>query len=130
MQRRLRGALFVAGLVSALTLVVAPVPAHADSSQCSVPTGTCAARVTFQSSGELFRIFDQSGDGHSAVVVYWLSDGSGPHYGWNRDGSGTQFDVDLELAEGDWIFYRACLGEYGPRTLVSGTCGAGVTDYA
>ena len=129
MRRRLRAAAVVMGTVAVLT-VLRPGSASADTSQCSVPTSTCAAKVTFQSYGELFRIYDQSGDGHSAVLLYWLSDGTGPYYGWNHDGNGTQFNVDLELAEGDWIFYQACLGEYGTRTLVAGTCSAGVTDYA
>jgi hypothetical protein len=129
MQRSLRSSLIVAGLVAAFT-VAAPAPAFADSGQCSVPSGTCAARVTFQSSGELFKIFDQSADGHSAVLLYWLSDGSGPYYGWNHAGNGTQVNVDLALPEGDWIFYKACLGEYGTKTLVAGTCSAGVTDYS
>jgi hypothetical protein len=129
MQRRLRGSLIVAGLVAAFT-VAAPTAAFADSSECSVPSGTCAGKVTFQSYGELFRIYDQSSDGHSAVLLYWLSDGTGPYYGWNHSGTGTEVDVDLALAEGDWIFYKACLGEYGTKTLVAGTCSPGVTDYA
>lgn len=129
MRRKLRNSVVVLGLVGALTVVM-PGEAVADSSQCSVPASTCAGRVTFQSYGELFRIFDQQADGHSAVLLYWLSDGSGPYYGWNANGNGTQVNVDLELPEGDWIFYRACLGEYGTRSLVAGTCSAGVTDYA
>jgi hypothetical protein len=129
MRAKLRNALVVVGLVGALT-VVSPSGVRADGSQCSAPAGTCAGRVTFQAAGEVFTIFDQRADGHSAVVQYWLSDGSGPHLGWNPNGNGTQTTLNLDLAEGDWIYYRACLGEYGPKTLVAGTCSAGVTDYA
>lgn len=129
MRRRLRNTVVVLGAVGALAMVI-PGEAVADSSQCSVPSSTCAGRVTFQSYGEVFKIYDQVGDGHSAVLLYWLSDGSGPYYGWNPNGSGTQVTLNLELPEGDWIFYKACLGEYGDRSLVAGTCSTGVTDYA
>jgi hypothetical protein len=120
----------LAGLVAVLVVVITPSTALADTSSCSVPAATCAGKVEFQSYGEIFRIYDQVADGHSAVLQYWLSDGTGPHWEWNHGGSGTVVEVNLELPEGDWIFYKACLGEYGTKTLVDGTCSAGVTDYA
>ncbi|HET8660125.1 MAG TPA: hypothetical protein VFM55_14145, partial [Micromonosporaceae bacterium] len=70
MRRRLRNMVVVVGAVGVLAMV-SPGEAVADSSQCSVPSGTCAARVTFQSYGEVFKIYDQVGDGHSAVLLYW-----------------------------------------------------------
>ena len=129
MRRALLLAVLFGGTAVALT-VIPPTPAIADTSQCSTPSSACAGRATFASYGEVFKVFDQAADGHSAVVLYWLSDGTGPHFGWNSQGNGTTFTLNLELAEGDWIFYRVCLGESGPKTLVSGTCSAGVTDYA
>lgn len=129
MRKLTRSSLLVLGLVAAVT-VIPSSSASADSSQCSLPSGTCAGKVTFQSYGEHLLINDRAGDGHSAVVLYWRSDGSGPYYGWNASGTGTQVDVNLELAEGEWIFYKACVGEYGTRTLISGSCSAGATDFA
>jgi len=120
---------FVVG--AALLIAVVPaMRALADSSQCSVSSGTCAAKAAFTSYGEHLKVYDRAADGHSAVVLYWLSDGTGPYFGWNPNGNGSVVDIDLELPEGDWIFFKACLGEYGTKTLVSGTCSAGVTDYA
>jgi len=128
---KVRTTLLAAGVLAALAaLVVIPRSnALADGSQCSKPPGTCAGRVTFQSSTQTFKIFDQKPDRHSAVVVYWLPDGSGPYFGWNSGGNGTQTSVTLHLLRGDWVFYKACLGESGPKTLVADTCGAGVTDF-
>jgi len=115
----------------ALLIALAPTTmALADSSQCSVPSSTCAAKVTFTSLGEHFKVYDRAADGHSVVVLQWLSDGTGPYFGWNPNGSGSVVDIDLDLPEGDWIFFKACLGEYGNKTIVSATCSAGVTDYA
>jgi len=129
-QPRLGIALLVTGLTAATVVVMAPTNALADTSSCSAPASTCAGKVEFQSYGEVFRIYDQSADGHSAVLQYWLSDGTGPYWGWNSGGNGTVVTVDLDLPEGDWIFYKACLGEFGTKTLDEGTCSAGVTDYA
>lgn len=120
--------LLAAGAATAALTLLAPGVAHADGSQCSQPTGECAGKVAWQANGDLFRIWDQKADGRSAVLMYWLSDGSGPHTVRNSDGNGTRKDVDLELVEGDWIFYRACLSDAG--VLVANSCSAGVTDYA
>jgi len=129
LSRKQRNALIIASVVAAST-AMPPTAALANGSQCTTPTNTCAGRVTFTSDTAVFTIFDQNADGHSAVVQYWLSDGSGPHVGWNSQGNGTRSTVDLNLDPGEWIFYRACLGEFGPKTLVADTCSAGVTDYA
>jgi hypothetical protein len=122
-----RKALVVAVAVVGLGLIGAK-PALADSSLCT-PSG-CAGKATFASYGEILTVYDQTGDGHSAVGLYWLQGGSGPFYVWAASGAGTSTRSDLELPEGSWIYYQVCLGEYGSKTLVSGTCSAGVTDYA
>ncbi|HET9143690.1 hypothetical protein [Actinophytocola sp.] len=123
-----RKALVVAAAVGTLTLAGASA-AEADSSRCTVDSG-CAGRATFASYGEVFTVYDQNADGHSAVALYWLPDGSGPHLIWNSDGNGTSVTANLEFPEGDWVTYRVCLGEFGPRQVLTETCGAAITDYA
>ena len=103
--------------------------ASADSERCTSGSG-CAGRVTFTSLGEIFTVYDQLGDGHSAVALYWLPDGSGPHLVWNSNGNGTSATANLEFPEGDWVTYRACLGEFGTKEVLQDTCGATITDYA
>lgn len=124
-----RTALLVAGVVAAATFLPTS-SATADTSQCSSPSGTCAAKAVFESYGEIFRLYDQSADGHSAVLLYWLADGTGPYWVWNSGGNGTVVTVNLELPEGQWIRYMACTGESGPKTLVANSCGLGDTDFA
>jgi hypothetical protein len=103
--------------------------AAADSFRCTAGSG-CAGRATFTSYGEIFHVYDQLADGHSAVALYWLPDGSGPTMIWNSSGNGSDVTANLELAEGSWITYRVCLGEGGPKTVMLETCGAPITDYA
>lgn len=115
-------------LVGAL-LLAGGATASADTERCTSGSG-CAGRVTFASLGEVFTVYDQAGDGHSAVALYWLPDGTGPHLIWNHSGTGTSVPADLELAEGSWVTYRACLGEYGTKEITQSTCGATITDIA
>lgn len=118
--------------VSLLVLLIGAAGADtaaADSTRCTSGTG-CAGKVTFTSYGEVFKVYDQNADGHSAVALYWLPDGSGPHLIWNSGGNGTVVTANLEFAEGSWVTYRACLGEYGARDVLESTCGATITDYA
>lgn len=103
--------------------------ANADSTRCTSDSG-CADRATFTSYGEVFHVYDQSADGHSAVALYWLPDGSGPNLIWNSNGNGTDVTANLDFAEGSWVTYRVCLGEYGARQVLTSTCGATITDYA
>ncbi|GAB3481044.1 hypothetical protein [Amycolatopsis cihanbeyliensis] len=117
-----------AAMATALTVAAAP-PAAADSSRCTSDSA-CAGKVTFQSYGEVFKVYDQRGDGHSAVLLYWLPDGSGPHHVWNHSGNGSVVTANLEFPEGDWVTYRACLGEFGQRQILESTCGSPTTDYA
>lgn len=119
--------LVAAASIAAVTLTASA--ADADSSRCTADTG-CAGRATFTSLGEIFHVFDQLADGHSAVVLYWLPDGSGPTLIWNSNGNGTDVTANLELPEGSWITYRVCLGEFGPKQVLLATCGAQITDYA
>ncbi|MGH3756524.1 hypothetical protein [Actinophytocola sp.] len=124
----LRRSVSVSLLVGAL-LLAGGATASADSERCTSGSG-CAGRVTFASYGEVFKVSDQAGDGHSAVALYWLPDGTGPHLVWNPNGNGTTVTANLEFAEGSWVTYRACLGEYGPREVLQNTCGATITDTA
>lgn len=123
-----RQVLLVAAAAATLALSSAS-SAAADSSRCTVDAG-CAGRATFTSYGEVFTVYDQSADGHSAVALYWLPDGSGPHLIWNPNGNGTSVTANLEFPEGSWVTYRVCLGEYGLRDVLTSTCGATITDYA
>lgn len=126
--RTIRRSALVASAVGAL-LLTGGTTASADSERCTSGSG-CAGRVTFASYGEVFKVYDQNADGHSAVALYWLPDGSGPHLVWNPNGNGTSVTANLEFAEGSWVTYRACLGEYGPREVLTSTCGATITDLA
>jgi hypothetical protein len=123
-----RKALLIAAAAGLLTLAGASAAA-ADSSRCTSDSG-CAGRATFTSYGEVFKVYDQLADGHSAVALYWLPDGSGPHMIWNSTGNGTEVTANLEFAEGSWVTYRVCLGEGGPKEVLLNTCGATITDYA
>ncbi|WP_163510417.1 hypothetical protein [Fodinicola acaciae] len=123
----LRRFTLTAGLAAAI--LAAGAPAYADSSRCTSDSG-CAGKATFASYGEVFTVYDQKADGHSAALLYWLPDGVGPIYVWNHSGNGTSVKADLELPEGSWVTYRVCLGEYGTKQIIASTCGATITDYA
>jgi hypothetical protein len=136
MRRRLLVLAGATGLLVVGVLGVLPTgapPAVADSTQCSIAASgaaACAAGAEFVSYGEHLYVRDQRADGHSAVVRYWLDGGTGPFHVWNSGGNGTSVDHNLELAEGSWIFYQVCVGEYGIRDVWTSTCSVGVTDYA
>ncbi len=121
-------ALVVSGAALALALLTTPT-ALADSTRCTADTA-CAGKAAFKSLGEVFTVTDQVGDGHSAVLLYWLPDGTGPHLVWNPNGKGTSVTANLELAEGSWVHYRVCLGEHGTKDVLENTCGAPITDRA
>lgn len=97
------------------------------SGQCT--PGACAGEAQFRSTDARMTVRDKVGDGHSAVVQYWPQGGAGPFQVWNAGGSGTTVNQVLNLPAGSWVFYQVCLGEYGPRTIVAGSCNAGFTDY-
>ncbi|MCO1576170.1 hypothetical protein M8C13_10420 [Crossiella sp. SN42] len=120
--------LIVGGAALVAALSSAPA-ALADSSRCTADAA-CAGKASFKSLGEVFTVTDQVGDGHSAVLLYWLPDGTGPHLVWNAKGKGTSVTANLELAEGSWVHYRVCLGEHGTKDVLESTCGVTVTDRA
>lgn len=113
--------------VAGALLLAGGATASADSERCTSGSG-CAGRVAFASASDVFTVADQSGDGHSAVALYWLPDGTGPHLVWNPNGNGTTVTADLDLADGGWVTYRACLGEFGSKEILQSTCGATITD--
>jgi hypothetical protein len=124
----IRRTMILTTATAALALAAA-IPAAADSSRCTVDAA-CAGKGTFTSLGEIFTVYDQKADGHSAVLLYWLPDGSGPHHVWNPNGNGTNVTANLEFPEGSWVTYRVCLGEHGPKDVLENTCGATITDFA
>ncbi|MCK2238716.1 MULTISPECIES: hypothetical protein [unclassified Crossiella] len=128
MRRTLLRPLVVGGVALAATLSATPA-ALADSSRCTADAA-CAGKASFKSLGEVFTLTDQVGDGHSAVLLYWLPDGTGPHLVWNPNGKGTSVTANLELGEGSWVHYRVCLGEHGSKDVLENTCGAPITDRA
>jgi hypothetical protein len=137
MRKRARLA-FTAVVVGVLGLV-APQAASADSATCSKRVlntdGTtkyegCAGLAYFMSYGDHLMVDDRHADGFPAVVQWWRSDGTGPFEAWNREGSAGS-DVKAptgDIPEGDWIFYKVCIGSAGE--IFRDTCSDGVTDYA
>ena len=117
------------GLVALCSTVCTTSVAAADSTRCTKDSA-CAGRATFASYGEIFHVYDRKADGHSVVVLYWLPDGTGPHKVWNSKGNGSNVKANLEFREGSWVTYRVCLGESGPRKVLTSTCGPTITDYA
>ena len=128
-----------AAVVGVLGLV-APQSASADSATCSkrviVPEDGstqfqgCAGLAYFMSYGDHLMVDDHFADGWPAVVQWWRSDGTGPFEVWNREGAeGPDVDAHIgDIPEGDWIFYRVCVGSAG--VIFTQTCSDGVTDYA
>lgn len=72
------------------------------------------AYVTFNSYGEHFIVQDTVRDGLNALAQ--LSDGSTC---WNTGTAGTAVDCDFSFPEGITIYFRACVGEAGPRQIYS-----------
>ncbi|WP_253778210.1 hypothetical protein [Goodfellowiella coeruleoviolacea] len=97
------------------------------SAQCN--PGDCAAEARFVPGDGSMVVYDKLGDGHSAVVQYWLRGGVGPLTVWNPNGTGTSVTQKIGVAAGDWVFYRVCVGEHGTRTVDTRSCSAGLTDY-
>jgi hypothetical protein len=114
-------------LVGAFVLVGA-AGASADSDRCTTDS-SCAGKVTFVSADQLFTVYDQVGDGHSAVLEYWLPDGTGPYRVWNPNGNGTSVEETVSLPAETWVTYRACLGEHGDLDVLEETCGTTITDW-
>lgn len=139
-RRSLRfGALGCAAMLGALGSLVASQPASADTATCSKrllnADGTtkyqgCAGLAFFMGYGDHLYVDDRLGDGYPAVVQWWRSNGDGPLEAWNREGA-TGGDVGApigDIPEGEWIFYKVCIGSAG--VVIRETCSDGVTDYA
>jgi hypothetical protein len=136
---RIRALAAVSAATVAVLGLVAPQAASADSATCSKRTlnadGTtqyqgCAGLAYFMSYGDHLMVDDHYADGFPAVVQWWRSDGTGPFEVWNREGSeGPDVNAGIgDIPEGDWIFYKVCIGSAGE--IFRATCSDGVTDYA
>ncbi|MBP2335835.1 uncharacterized protein YraI [Saccharothrix coeruleofusca] len=97
------------------------------SAACS--TGACAGEAQFRSNGPRFSVYDRDADGKSAVVAYWLSNGTGPLYAWNSGGEGTVAERTVSATKGDWISYKVCVADYSATDPTLQSCSAGLTDY-
>ncbi|WP_117214762.1 hypothetical protein [Allorhizocola rhizosphaerae] len=133
------GALACAAMLGAVGALAVAQPASADSATCSKRVlnadGTtrfqgCAGMAFFMSYGDHLMVDDRLGDGYAAVVQWWRSDGTGPYEVWNRLGAdgGDVVAETGDIPEGDWIFYKVCIGSGG--VIQRATCSDGVTDYA
>jgi len=108
--------------------LVAPVCTDTDIiSQCA--TGGCPGQATYNRNDHKLTVYDNKGDGDSGVAMYWLNDGTGPHYAWNTQGSGSHKVFTISLPTNGWVFFNACTGSYSTRA-VSGNCSNGQTGYA
>ena len=108
-------------------LVTGAAVATADSETCTSDSG-CAGRTTFTTANQTFTVFDEAGDGHSAVAIYWFADGNVSHTVWSSGGNGTSVTEQITLPAGNWVTYKVCLGEGGPKEVMPETCGAAKTE--
>jgi hypothetical protein len=88
---------------------------------------TYSAEAKFFAYGEHFRVSDVRADGHAAVGR-WRQPGpvdvARYHYCWDADGALNGYnDCNYALDEGTYVYYEACIGEYGPRDVWESTCG-------
>jgi hypothetical protein len=87
---------------------------------------TFSSEAKFFAYGEHFRVSDVRADGHAAVGR-WRQPGpesvSQYHYCWDADGALNGYnDCNYALPEGTYVYYEACIGEYGPRDVWTSTC--------
>jgi hypothetical protein len=108
-------------------LVTGTAVATADSEVCTAGSG-CAGRATFTTANQTFTVYDQNGDGHSAVAIYWLADGNVSTTIWSSGGNGTHVTKQISIPAGSWVTYKVCLGEGGPKEVMQETCGAAKTE--
>ncbi|MFF0588638.1 hypothetical protein ACFYWD_21985 [Streptomyces sp. NPDC003781] len=86
---------------------------------------TYSAEAKFFAYGEHMRVTDVRADNHSAVGR-WRQTGpdSQYHYCWDADGANNGYnDCNYALPEGTYVYYQACIGEYGTRDVWTSTCG-------
>lgn len=104
-----------------------PPTSQPTSSACS--PGGCAAQVRFTAYGEHLSVCDNKADSHSAVAWYRRSDVPAQNNeAWNHSGDGGCVGQNMNIPEGTTITYKACLGDYKTRKLLS--CSAEVTSRA
>lgn len=101
---RIRSFLVVAIAAAGMVLAVGG-PALADST-----ASVTGASVRFKSLGEHFVVCDTRADGKAAMAVYSLT-ATGESQTWleNHNGNGTCKDFNLSFAEGQAVYYTACL---------------------
>jgi hypothetical protein len=92
-----------------------PTTAPKTSSAPSYPTvctpGGCAGMAYFVAYGEHLYVCDKQPDGYAAVAEYTRTDVPGQNnVAWNRNGSGTCIDHNMNMPEGAKITFRVCLG--------------------
>ncbi|TDC41726.1 hypothetical protein [Micromonospora sp. KC213] len=127
----------VLGLVAAFGVLTAG-PAAADPGRDGTNcTNVCSdghADFThdYVSGKELLHAYDDKADGHSVVMKYNRFDNDkGWEYLWAHQGKGTSTSRVINMPEGTRFDFTVCLGDYGDRKIISGSCGAFiVTSYA
>lgn len=101
-------------------------PPQPNASVCT--SGGCAARAYFVAEGEHLFVCDQTPDGYGAVAQYTRTDVPGQNnVAWNRNGSGTCVDHNMNMPEGAKIRFRVCLGDKSGRLS---RCSAYITAVA
>ncbi|MCZ4497789.1 MAG: hypothetical protein JWQ74_342 [Marmoricola sp.] len=111
----------ILAVLGSFALVLAPQSAHAGngggtyyySSGCS----GFAARAVY-SPGSSFLATDGCGDGHSAVTQWKAGSSATINSLWARSGAGGTVSKDNSYGSSTAIHLRACIGEYGPRTIL------------
>ncbi|NEB82335.1 hypothetical protein G3I40_45075 [Streptomyces sp. SID14478] len=109
--RNLKRALVVLPAVAALTLLGGAAQAFDwDSIGWDSGANSDGSRTYFAPYGEHFYILDNNSDGHSAVGEVEYGDRHLTY--WNPDGVNSTRAVNLTIAEGTYVRYDACYGEY------------------
>ncbi|MFF0163112.1 hypothetical protein ACFYRY_37105 [Streptomyces sp. NPDC005263] len=125
--RALKRSLVVLPIAAALTLVGTAAQAFDwDSIGWDAGANSNGSRTFFEDDGEHLYILDNNKDGHSAVSE--IEYGSRHLTYWNAGGVNTTRDVNLDIAEGTYVSYNACYGEYDGYKILG--CGYWVGDSA
>jgi hypothetical protein len=118
-RRGLRRRLAALAVAAGATLTVGAGPAQADSSGdvCRAtwwPYFHCktAAKASFKSDGEVFRVTDTWGDGRSAIVYYWIGNGA-RQWCANSGGEGTTKVCNLTRNENKRVVWHVCAVDLG-----------------
>ncbi|KQZ19767.1 MULTISPECIES: hypothetical protein [Streptomyces] len=109
-------------------------PSSVDSWECAGIGGNDrSATVCYSALGDWFYLYDGKSDGYSAVVDWEIRDGQNRvvRYGatFNADGVGAVRYKNKDFPDGsnDSIRFRACLGNWGPKTIKAGSCSGWMT---